>query len=91
MYYIIRTYFLANLKDATVRTISDNECGQTYNLNLDSIQCTRNVSGAVCSGDSGGFLGVEAFNIWWQYGVTSFVASAGCSLGVSRWIHRDHG
>ncbi len=71
----------ADLKEATVRTISDSQCANVYGGIPTSIQCVIGVSGATCQGDSGGFMGKIVNGRWTQYGVTSFGAEAGCRLG----------
>ncbi len=45
-------------KKATMESVTDARCRQTYGSSLGAgVLCAVEVSGAVCNGDSGGFLG----------------------------------
>lgn len=69
-------------------SISDGECSQVYGSIGASILCTRPagaIPGAVCNGDSGGYLGGNSLSgngRHFQYGVTSFRASSGCNANL---------
>ncbi len=71
----------ADLKEATVKAISDDQCSRTYGRVSSSVQCVVDKSGATCQGDSGGFLGKIVNGRWTQFGVTSFGNEQGCHLG----------
>ncbi len=76
------------LKEAAVITVADEACESQYGTRSDSIQCVTGLTGATCSGDSGGpLLMKNEFGQWTQYGATSFGPSGYC--GIDNEINRD--
>ncbi len=70
------------LKEAVVQTVGDQECDRQYSgPHSDSIICVTGITGATCSGDSGGpLLTQDERGLWVQYGLTSFGALGKCGV-----------
>jgi len=74
------------LNKASMTLVSDDDCQRRYGrLSRNGVLCAQedtsaNNGGAVCNGDSGGFLGSPRNGRMEQDGVVSFGARAGCGL-----------
>jgi len=71
------------LNFVSVPVITNKECNDVYGIIGDGVICVSTQGGkGTCNGDSGGPLVCQrADNAYYQYGVVSFGASAGCEAG----------
>ena len=70
-----------DLFKASVRTITDATCSQTYGSTPLEIVCATPVNGGgTCNGDSGGFVGSSRSGRFYVDGVVSFGRADGCEF-----------